>query len=502
MPPKEAYDWLRAHHVETSILESMGSLLHWDQSTVIPSAGHRHRSEQFGALAKLVHERRSNPRVAEALAACGGYWDEREPTGVEAANVREWKRTYDRVSKIPADLAVALARAASDGETAWKRTRPGNDWEGFRPYLDELIHLRREEAEAVGYAGEPYDALLDEYEVGETAATLEPLFRDLRCDIVALLERIKGSSARPDPSILNNDYPVRAQQKFCLHVAGTLGYDLSAGRIDPTAHPFSTRIGPGDVRITTRYNERNLSEALFGTIHEAGHAMYSQGLPAEHFGTPSGASVSLGIHESQSRLWENLVGHSAGFWRHFLPLARDTFPCLEGVGESEFLLAVNEVRPTLIRVEADEVTYNLHVMLRFELELALLRGQLKTSDLPGAWNEKMQEFLGVTPPDVAQGVMQDVHWSAGLIGYFPTYALGNLYAAQLFEAAGKELGNIEDLFAQGDFTPLLSWLRVNVHAWGSRMRPRDLVRKASGREPDSAALVRGLNSKYAWLYGL
>ncbi|MBU1002091.1 MAG: carboxypeptidase M32 [Proteobacteria bacterium] len=502
MPPKEAYDWLRAHHVETSLLESMASLLHWDQSTMMPAGGHRHRSDQFAALAKLVHERRSNPQVGEALAACGGHWDEREPTGVQAANVREWKRAFDRVTKIPTDLAVALARAASDGETAWKRTRPENDWEGFRPYLDELIRLRREEAEAVGYAGEPYDALLDEYEAGETTAALEPMFQDLRSEITDLLGRIKGSARRPDPSILDNDYPIAAQKAFCRQVAETLGYDFSAGRIDATAHPFSTRIGPGDVRITTRYNERNLSEALFGVIHEAGHAMYSQGLSTEHFGTPSGASVSLGVHESQSRLWENLVGHSAGFWRHFLPLAREFFPCLRGVGEIDFLFAVNEVNPSLIRVEADEVTYNLHVMLRFELELALLRGQLNTADLPGAWNEKMHEFLGISPPDFALGVMQDVHWSAGLIGYFPTYSLGNLYAAQLFEAASSELGETDALFEQGDFSPLLDWLRVNIHAWGSRLPPRELVRQATGREPDSGALVRGLNKKYGELYGV
>ncbi|BBD08677.1 carboxypeptidase M32 [Desulfovibrio ferrophilus] len=502
MPPKEAYDWLKAHHVETSVLESMGALLHWDQSTMMPGAGHGHRSEQFAALAKLTHERRSDPRIGDALAACGGYWDERDPIGVEAANVREWMRAFERATKIPSDLAVALARAASDGETAWKRARPDNDWKAFQPYLDELIRLRREEAEAVGYQGEPYDALLDEYEHGETAATLEPMFRELRHEIVNLLDSIKGSSRAPDPSILNNDYPTSAQKQFCRQVAQAVGYDLKAGRLDATAHPFSTRIGPGDVRITTRYNEHNLSEALFGTIHEAGHAMYSQGLPAEHFGTPSGVSVSLGIHESQSRLWENLVGHSAGFWRHFFPQARDFFPCLKDVSESAFLFAVNEVQPTLIRVEADEVTYNLHVMLRFELELALLRGDLSTTDLPAAWDEKMRDFLGITPPDFAQGVMQDVHWSAGLIGYFPTYSLGNLYAAQLFEAASKALGDIESQFERGNFSPLLSWLRENVHIWGSRMAPRELVRKATGYEPDSGALIRGLKSKYAQLYGI
>jgi len=501
MPPKEAYDWLKAHHVETVVLESMGAVLHWDQSTMIPKAGHAHRSEQFAALAGLTHQRRSDPRVGEALAACEGFVAEQDPSDVQAANVREWKRTYERASKIPADLAVALARAASLGETTWQRTRPDNDWETFRPHLDELIRLRREEAEAVGYANEPYDALLDEYENGETAANLEPLFATLREAMVTLLDRIQGSSRRPDPGILDSDYPVAAQRAFCAMVSQSLGFDMQAGRIDDSAHPFSTRIGPGDTRITTRYNPRDLTEALFGVIHESGHAMYSQGIPAEHYGTPSGASVSLGVHESQSRLWENLVGRSAGFWRHFYPAAQDAFPCLEAVREADFLFAVNEVKPGLIRVDADEVTYNLHILLRFELELALMRGDLTTADLPAAWNEKMIEFLGVTPPDYASGVMQDVHWSAGLMGYFPTYTLGNVYAAQLFEAADAALGGLAPRFEKGEFAPLLGWLREHVHTWGSRLPPRELIRRATGKNPDPEALIRGLSRKYGALYG-
>lgn len=498
MPPKEAYDWLSARSVETMTLESMGALLHWDQSTMMPPGGHAHRSDQLALLAGLVHARRTDPRVGEALAACG----EPEGDGVEAGNLRCWRRAYARAASIPADLAVALARAASDGEEAWKRTRAENDWRGFLPYLEAILKLRREEAEAVGYAHEAYDALLDEYEPGQTAAALEPLFRDLRAELTALLDRIQGSAHRPDAGILDREFRTQAQKRFCSMVVGTLGYDLRRGRLDTTAHPFSTRIGPGDVRITTRFDERDFSIGLFGAVHEAGHALYSQGLPRKHFGTPSGHSASLGVHESQSRLWENLVARSFGFWEHFHPLAEEWFTALRGVSLEALHFALNDVRPGLVRVDADEVTYNLHIMLRFELELGLMRGELEATDLPEAWNHGMRDLLGLVPPDHADGVMQDVHWAAGLLGYFPTYTLGNVYAAQLFEAAQDELGPLEPLFARGEFAPLLAWLREHVHAWGKRRDPVELIRAATGREPDAGSLVRGLKNKFESLYGI
>ncbi|WP_461208371.1 carboxypeptidase M32 [Desulfocurvus sp. DL9XJH121] len=502
MPPREAYDWLRAHSVETGILESMGALLHWDQSTMMPRGGHAHRSDQLACLAALVHARRTDPRVGEALADCGAQFRDADPRGVEAGNLRHWRRAHDRAVRIPPDLAVALARAASDGEQAWKRARAEDDWDAFLPHLETILSLRREEAEAVGYAGEPYDALLDEYEPGATAAALEPLFRDLRPRLAALLERIQDAPRAAAPSILNGHFPREAQRRFCRMVIETLGYDTDAGRLDSTAHPFSTRIGPGDVRITTRYHEEELAPGLFGAIHEAGHALYSQGLPAEHFGTPAGHSVSLGMHESQSRLWENLVARSRGFWEHFHPLAREWFKDLRTVDLDAMHLAVNDVRPGLVRTEADEVTYNLHIMVRFELELALMRGALEARDLPEAFDRAMEKYLGLVPPTRADGVMQDVHWAAGLLGYFPTYTLGNVYAAQLYEAAQGDLGPLEPLFARGEFAPLLAWLRERVHAWGKRLDPAGLILQATGREPDADALVRGLTRKYEALYRL
>ena len=497
MQSDQAYGFLLDHFSETSVLASMGALLHWDQSTMIPLAGNGHRARQMTALAGLVHARTTDPAIGEALEACKGL--DADPD--QAANLREWTRAHERSVKIPMDLAKALARAASEGEVAWQQARPGNDWQAFCPHLEELVRLKREEAEAVGYVSEPYDALLDVYEPGETAEALENIFAALRDPLAGLLGRIIGSGRLPEP-ILRRPYPRDAQREFCSHVAATLGYDFQAGRLDVSAHPFSTTIGPGDSRITTRFNEGDFGDGFFSTVHETGHALYEQGLPPEHWGTPRGEAVSLGVHESQSRLWENFVARSKGFWRHFLPQAKERFDSLSDVGLSAFHFAANEVRPGLIRVDADEVTYNLHVLLRFELELGLVRGDLAVSDLPGAFDEKMRDTLGLTPPDYARGVMQDVHWSAGIIGYFPTYTLGNVYAAQLWRTAGQALGDLDDMFARGEFRPLLDWLRREVHALGSLHPPRELMERVTGSGPDPSALAETLDRRYSEAYRL
>jgi carboxypeptidase Taq len=302
--------------------------------------------------------------------------------------------------------------------------------------------------------------------------------------------------------VLQRHFPQALQEQFSREAITKIGYDFSAGRLDPTAHPFSTGLGPGDARITTRYDEQFFSTAFFGTLHEAGHALYNQGLPPEHWGTPRGQSISLGIHESQSRMWENLVGRSVGFWQSFYPRTQELFPALRDVNLEAFHFAVNQVTPSLIRVEADEVTYNLHIIFRFELERGLMNKTLEVRELPEAWNVKVREYLGLTPPDDRDGVMQDVHWSAGHFGYFPTYTLGNIYAAQFFAKAAGEVGNLADLFARGEFGPLLNWLREHIHSQGSRYRPRDLVRVVTGEELDSRFLEEYLTGKFQDLYGL
>ena len=500
MTPDDAYRWLAEHSLEIAYLKSMGQLLGWDQRTQTPPKGHPHRHNQFAMLAKWIHVRATDPRVGEALARVEASDLMADPKAATAVNVREWRRDYDRTTKVSQELAVALAKATAEGETAWERTRPSSDWETFKPFLATVVALKREEAQALGYAAEPYDAHLDYFEPGETAAGLAPLLETLRVSLLRVLEAVQGSGRRPQSEVVRRHFPVDAQDRLARLAAQSLGYDFAGGRLDQTAHPFSADIGPGDVRITTRFDEHYFCQAFFGALHETGHALYDQGLPADHWGAPWGDTVSLGIHESQSRLWENLVGRSRGFWRFFYKRAQEVFPVLQDIPLEVFHFAVNEVKPSLIRVEADEVTYNLHILLRFELERALMNGDLKVSELPGAFNDKMRDYLGLTPPDPGQGVMQDVHWSAGLFGYFPTYTLGNLYAAQFYARAEAELGPLDEGFAGGDFASLLTWLRERIHSQGHRVWARPLVREVTGEELTPQYLVRYLQRKFGALY--
>lgn len=495
MNPEAAYHWLTEHYRETAYLRSAQKLLAWDQRTMIPPKGHAHRAGQIAAMAKLLHARDTDPAVGEHLGVVEGTHLVQDPLSPAAVNIREWRRRFEQATRIPPELAVALAKAAAEGQTAWEQARPRNDWPAFQPFLEHIVALKREQAQALGYEGEPYDALLDLYEPGETAAAIEPLFADLKEALMALLPRV-AASFRQDHGILSRHFPQTQQEALVREAAAAIGYDFAAGRLDPTAHPFSITIGLGDARITTRYDQHFLGTALFGTLHEAGHALYNLGLPEEHWGTPRGESISLGIHESQSRLWENLVGRSLSFWRFFYPQAKEAFSALAEVKLEDFYAAVNQVRPSLIRVEADEVTYNLHIIFRFSLERALMLGTLSVADLPAVWDEQVQTVLGLAVPDDARGVMQDVHWSGGHIGYFPTYALGNLYAAQFFAKAKADLGDLGGRFAQGQFAPLLSWLRDKIHARGSTFWPRDLVRQVTGEDLNPHYLLAYLEDKF------
>ncbi len=502
MNPQEAYERLSVRSKETSYLDSAVKVLHWDQSTYIPSKGHAHRANQLSALAKMKHKMTTDPLIGEWLELAEGSELTEDPLCVEAVNIRVWRRLYDRAVKIPESLAVSLAKAAAVAQPVWEEARRRNDWTLFKPHLASMVSLKREQAEALGYEIEPYDALLDYYEQGESARHLETVFSRLCTALADLLRRIRESPRRPDSSILRRHFPIADQEAFATDAARKLGYDFQGGRLDVSAHPFTQGIGPGDVRITTRYHEDSFNEAFFAVIHEAGHALYHQGLPMEHWGMPICVPVSLGINESQSRMWENLVAGSLPFWKHFYPQAQERFPSLRDVPLDDFYFSVNEVRPSLIRVEADEVTYNLHVLLRFELEVMLTRGDLEVDDLPEAWNTKMSTLLGLTPPDYATGVLQDVHWAAGAIGYFPTYTLGNLNAAQFFQHAGKDLGDMDALIERGQFGVLLRWLREKIHSQGSRYKPRDLVRTVTNEEMNPDYLIDYLEQKYGSLYQL
>ena len=456
----------------TAVLRSCASVLGWDEQTFLPPQGAEHRARQSSMLAGMIHERATAPRIGEILDALESQ--PVEPHDLDrVALLRETRRTYDRMVKLPRRLVEELSHTTTLSQQAWVESKKRKEFAHFRPWLEKVIALKREEADAVSGPGTVrYNALLDDYEPGSTITQVQTLFAPLRTKLVAFAAAIRDSGRRPETEILEREYPIEQQREFSGRAATAIGFDFSAGRLDEAAHPFCSGLGPGDCRLTTRYNAHHFPGAFFGTLHEAGHGIYEQGLPREKFGTPLGEAASLGIHESQSRMWENFVGRSRPFWEHFYPQAQATFPqALSDVSLDRFHFAINDVRPSFIRVEADEVTYNLHIMLRFELEQALISGDLAPADLPGAWNQTFQQFFGLTPSDDSLGCLQDVHWSAGLIGYFPTYALGNMCAAQFFQKAEQEVGNLSGLFAQGDFQPLKTWLNQKIHVHGQRYRP-------------------------------
>jgi carboxypeptidase Taq len=499
---QESYDTLVAELREIALLGSIQSILGWDERTQLPPLGSELRASQSSMLATMIHERFSSPKIDELLRHV-----ESSPLGnasdtIESANVREVRRSYDRARKLLASLVAEQTRVAVLAQQAWGEARAKSDYPAFLPWLKQIIQLKRQEAQCVGYKAEMYDALLDEFEPGETAANLRLTFARLREPLVELIGKIVSSGRQAPLEILERSYPVEVQSSFVREAAKTVGFNFDAGRLDISLHPFCSGIGPGDTRMTTRYGPRDFSNSFFGVLHESGHALYDQGLNKDFFGTPCGEAVSLGIHESQSRLWENFVGRSHPFWQFFLPQARAAFPeALTGVSDDDWYFAINDIRHSLIRTEADEATYNLHVLLRFEIEQALLNEELSPVDLPAAWNQKMQQYFGLTVPDDAHGCLQDIHWSGGAIGYFPTYTLGNLYAAQFFEQAGRDIPGLSSQFSRGEFAGLLEWLRRNIHQHGKRYRAGELVRRITGKPLSAEPLLNHLKTKAA-LYGV
>ncbi|MFN4261489.1 MAG: carboxypeptidase M32 [Gemmataceae bacterium] len=498
--PEQAYDLLIQKTKEHGLLNSCASVLGWDERTYMPRQGSTWRAEQLALLARLAHELRTAPEVGQWLAEVEGSSWLRDAEEV-AANVRELRRGYDRAVKMPKELVVEIARVTTRAQQVWQEARQADDYGMFQPWLEKIIRLKREEADAVGYQDCPYDALLDEYEPGATTAAISRLFAELRQALVPLVEALVHAKRQPRTEVLERHYPIERQKVFGEAAAAAIGFDFSAGRLDETAHPFCSGIAPGDCRLTTRYHPHRFSDAFFGTLHEAGHGIYEQGLEATHFGTPLGSAVSLGIHESQSRLWENFVGRGRPFWEHFFPLARGIFhEALQDVSLDDFVGAINHARPSLIRVEADEVTYNLHIIARFEMEQALLTGDLPVNEVPSAWNDHYRRLLQVTPPNSRLGCLQDIHWSMGGLGYFPTYTLGNLYAAQFMQAARQQLGDLDANFRRGDFRPLQAWLRDQIHRWGQRYRPDVLCQRVTGQPLSPQPLLTYLQDKYGSLY--
>lgn len=498
---------------EVSLFLHIDSLLNWDQETYMPPKAVGERSEQIALVEGLAHERAIAPEIGENLEALDST--SANPMGdpslsrPERAYLRCLRRVYDRETKLPARLVAELAREVSLGQAAWIEARAKNDFPAFAPHLERMIELKKEQADCLAVArpsgdrASRYDVLLDLFEPGSSEASIAKVFSGLRAELVTLLGKI---SSRPqvDDSCLHRPCPASAQAAISEHLMARMGYGRDRGRLDVVAHPFTTTLGEDDVRITTHYLPDFLVSSLFSTVHEAGHALYELGIaPGPEFArTRLADPASMAIHESQSRLWENIVGRSDAFWRpNYATLAELSAGALDGVGRETFVRAINKVEPSFIRTEADEVTYCLHVILRFELESELLSGRLAVKDLPAAWNRKMRDLLGVVPPNDAQGCLQDVHWSGGLFGYFPSYALGNLYGAQFWDAMKAAMPDLESRIAEGDLSGLLGWLRKSVHESGSTYLPGELVERATGSALDPAHFVAYLNAKYQAVYG-
>lgn len=494
---------VRDHVRQTILLSAIEQALGWDERCMMPHQGGEYRAEQMTLLAGMIHERNTAPQLGEWYTELAASPLARDPHSDTGATIRELKRNYDKQVKLPKTLVEELARATVRGQQIWQESRAKNDFKSFQPVLSEIFRLKQQQAAAIGYEKDAYDALLDDYEPAAKTAEVAQVLAGLRDELVPLVAQIRDCGRAPDVAIVERRFPVAAQERFGKAAAAAIGFDFQRGRLDVTAHPFCTTLGPHDHRITTRYDEQFFNSAFFGILHEAGHGLYELGLNPAEYGFPLGAAISLGIHESQSRLWENFVGRSRAFWQHFYPAAQREFPeALATTKLDDFHFAINDVRPSLIRVEADEATYNLHILIRFELEQAVISGQLKVADLPGAWNEKYEQALGVRPPNDADGVLQDIHWSAGLIGYFPTYSLGNLYAGQFFAQADRDLGGLDAQIARGEFTPLREWLIDRIHRHGQRYTATELVQRVTGRPLSHAPLMKHLRDKFGALYGI
>jgi len=500
----DSYAELHARLLDIGRISALDALLEWDQDTQMPPGGVTTRAEVTAFVAALRHERRTSPEMGDLL----GRLQEDGSDAARDTNIREARRSHARAVKVPGELVEDIARTSSLAKEAWAAARRTNDYAAFVPLLSKLIDLKRRQADAIGYDDHPYDALMDEYEPGASTRTVTRIFDDLRQRLVPFVKELGSAPRQPDFSLLQRHCPQARQEKLCRRMAEEIGFDFSAGRMDVSVHPFCTSIGSGqDVRITTRYDEHYFPAAVFGVMHEVGHGLYEQGLDPAHMFTPMGAFCSLGIHESQSRLWENLVGRSRAFWTTRYGLLQEMLgSTLAGVSLDAFYGAINTVAPSLIRVEADEVTYNLHIIVRFELERDIIAGKLAVERIPEVWNAKMQELVGVTPSNDAEGCLQDIHWSMGAFGYFPTYALGNLYAAQFFAAARRDLARHgADLDAQmtaADVRNLLEWMRTNVHRHGMRYDAGGLCRKATGADLSVEPFLDYVTAKYRPIYGL
>ncbi len=495
----KAYDYFRKLSQELANLHGISQTLRWDQETMMPPQGASFRARQISTLATLHHDKLTDPKLDQIL-------KQLEATKLELwdrASVREMLRRCQKATRVPRILVRELAETTSLAYQAWVRARQESNLSIFAPWLRKIIQLKQQEARCLQSSNSLYEALLDEYEPEMKTSQLNRLFTDLRPRLTSLFKEIDSSSHQSNPHRLEGNYPTSQQQAFGYKVLTAIGFDWTAGRLDVSPHPFCSTLSPGDVRMTTRYNESNFCSSFFGMIHEAGHGLYEQGLNSKYFGLPACESISLGIHESQSRLWENQVSRSREFWEYWLPRFRRSFPGqLEKMSLDDFVHAINSVQSSFIRVEADEVTYGLHVILRYELEKSLIEGELAVNDLEEAWNDKMEEYLGIVPSRASDGFLQDTHWSQGLIGYFPTYLLGTLYAAQIFAQARKDISDLKGHIRRGNLVPLREWLKKNIHVRGKTVTAVKLIEEISGEPLRAIYFLSYLEEKFGKLYRL
>ena len=499
----DAMKRLKAILAEVTDIQRAGAVLDWDQETYMPPGGIQNRADQASTLSEVAHRRFTSDEVGLLIEEAETAVSNEPFDSDDASIVRVTRRDYELDRKLPPELVAEIAHAGSAARPHWQRARKEAKFEIFAPYLQRAVELNQRVAEALGYEKRPYDALLNRTEPGLTTDQLEAIFEELRTAIVPLVAGIARHADTVDDSVLHRGFDPDKQVQYALGTVVKLGYDLERGRQDISTHPFSIAFGPGDVRITTRVNRDFFNECLFGSIHEAGHGMYFQGIGRNIDRTPLWDGASPGVHESQSRLWENLVGRSLPFWHHFFPSLRETFPePLRSVEAEAFYRAVNKSYPSFIRVEADEVTYNLHVLLRFELENDMLEGKLKVNDVPEAWNELFKSYFGLDVPNDREGALQDIHWSFIGFAEFPGYTLGNIISAQFMEKIRAEMPDLDSQIGRGEFGPLLRWLQENVYQHGRKFTPNELVERVTGHPISPKPWIAYVRKKFGALYGL
>lgn len=484
-------------------LDETINLLQWDMRTGMPKKGVAARSDLIGMLSSESFAMTVSLEMKQFLETLSQSDTYKELDRVTQVTVRECQKEYDRMQSIPPDMFREYVVLTTTAESVWEDAKEKSDFTMFQPYLEKIVEMNRKMIEIWGYSGVPYNTLLDYYEPGMTVEILDALFADLREKTIAIVQRIQQKGYQPDVSFLEQRYDPQKQRQFSILALRAIGYDLEAGRLDETVHPFCVTMNREDVRVTTRYNPDDFRTAIFGTIHEGGHALYEQNISPELDGTPLATGTSMGIHESQSRFWENIVGRSSEFWECCYEDLQKTFPEELGhVSLARFYRAINHSEPSLVRVEADELTYNLHIMIRYELEKGLINGTLQVADLPDLWKQKMEEYLGVTPPDDSLGVLQDVHWAGGSFGYFPSYSLGNIYSAQFLHAMQKDIPGFYSQIRRGEFGGIRQWLADKVHRHGKTMTPAEILESVTGERINSQYLVNYLEKKYTDVYGL